>query len=54
MFDDIEDTVDDIVTIFDAIGNFFEFLLDPESYIRIFEVLFGLLLIWGALHFGNR
>lgn len=54
MLDDIEDTYDDIVTIFDSIGSFVEFLLEPESWIRIFEVLLGLVLIWGALNFGNR
>lgn len=48
------DFITDIEDVFSAIGDFFEFMLDPDSYIRIFEVLFGLLLIWGALNFGNR
>jgi hypothetical protein len=53
MFSDIGSIITDIEDVFDAVTDFFEFMLDPNSYVRIFEVLFGLLLIWGALHFGH-
>ena len=49
----IGDFFSDIGDVFSAIGNFFEFMLDPHSYVRIFEVVFGALLVIGALRYGQ-
>ena len=43
----------DIGDLFEAVGNFFEFMLDPHSYIRIFMFVFGFVLVMGALRYGN-
>lgn len=37
---------------FDSVSEFFSALLDPHTYVRIFYVLFGAVLIWGALRYA--
>lgn len=44
----------DVAEVFGAIGDFFEFMLDPHSYVRIFMVVFGFFLVIGALRYGHR
>jgi ABC-type enterochelin transport system permease subunit len=43
----------DIGDVFESISDFFSLLLDPNTYVRIFYVLFGALLIWGAVSYGR-
>lgn len=50
---EVGDIFSDISDIFSSIGRVFEFLLDPHSYVRIFEVIFGSILIIGALKYGR-
>ena len=50
----IGDFFSDIGEVFGAIGDFFEFMLDPHSYVRIFMVVFGFFLVIGALRYGHR
>lgn len=38
---------------FDSVSDFFSALMDPQTYVRIFYVLFGAVLIWGALRYGG-
>ena len=38
---------------FNSIGDFFELMTDPHTYLRIFMVVFGFLLIIGALTYGQ-
>lgn len=37
---------------FESISDFFFLLLDPQTYVRIFQVLFGALLVYGAVKNG--
>lgn len=50
---DIFNVFDDISDAFDAVGDFFGILLDPETYIRIFFVVFGAVLLFGAVTYGR-
>jgi phage shock protein PspC (stress-responsive transcriptional regulator) len=47
------DLFDNIGDVFEGVGDFFTALLDPQTYVRIFYVLFGALLIWGAVTYGR-
>lgn len=49
----IEDLIGGVASGFEAIWNVFSFLTSAQGWIRIFEVLFGGLLIFGALKYGN-
>jgi ABC-type enterochelin transport system permease subunit len=47
------DVFDDIGDAFDAVSNFFSLMLDPNTYTRIFFVVFGAVLIFGAVSYGR-
>ena len=49
----IGDLIGGVVGGFEAIFDVFTFLTSAQGWIRIFEVLFGGLLIFGALKYGN-
>lgn len=53
MFDNLFGTVDDISDAFDAVGNFFDLMLDPDTYKRLFFVVFGAVLLIGAVTYGR-
>jgi ABC-type enterochelin transport system permease subunit len=44
---------DGVTDVFDSVSDFFSTLLDPNTYVRIFYVIFGAVLIWGALYYGR-
>ena len=47
------DIFGDISSGFNAIGDFFSLMLNPHTYVRIFMVGFGILLIFGAVTYGR-
>lgn len=47
------DIFGDIGTAFDSIGNFFSLMLNPRTYVRIFMIGFGILLVFGAVTYGR-
>lgn len=49
----IGDLIGGIGNTFDAIGDVFAFLTSAEGWRRIFEILFGAVLVFGALRYGN-
>ena len=49
----IGDLIGGAVSGFEAIGEVFAFLTSKQGWIRIFEILFGFLLLFGALKYGN-
>jgi len=49
----IGDLIGGAVTGFETIGEVLAFLPSAQGWIRIFEVIFGGLLIFGALKYGN-
>lgn len=50
----IGNAIDDVTDAFNGINAFFEFLTSPNTWTRVFEVLFGALLIFGALRYGHH
>ena len=49
----IDDLIGGAFSGFEAIWGVFIFLISAQGWIRIFEVFFGGLLIFGALKYGN-
>ena len=48
-----ESAIDTISSGFTAIDNVFSVLTSPNTWLRVFYVLFGTLLVFGALRYGH-
>lgn len=53
IFSGIGNLFGEIGSAVDSIGNFFSLMLNPHTYVRIFFVAFGILLIFGAVTYGR-
>lgn len=46
------DFVDGVGDTFDSVSEFFDALNDSHTWLRVFLVLFGTLLMWMAIKYG--